>query len=300
MRPEGRTVEQDLARFAESAHGNVTREQLLAAGISACAIKRRVADGSLIPQYRGVYRVGHCAPSVDASYMAASLACGPGTAIRGRAAGHLLGILRGPAPAPEVVTPTQRRVDGLRTLRCRRLEGRDVTSVRGIPVTSVPRTLVDLAACLSIHELARACHEAGVKYGTAPRQVEAVLARRYNSPGSGNLRLVMRGDAPATLSRLETAFLRLLREAGIPRPEVNRVAGGRRVDCRWPDRAVMVELDSYRFHNSRHAWEQDRQRERAARARQDKLERYTWADVIERPATTVRDVRRLLGIDCPA
>src|SRR4051812_38584227 len=117
MRPEGRTVEQELARLASRAHGVVTRRQLLDAGISACAIKRRVADGSLIPQHRGVYRVGHCAPSVDASYMAAVLACGDAAALCGRSAGHLLGLSRDRSPEPEVIALTERRIEGIRTHR---------------------------------------------------------------------------------------------------------------------------------------------------------------------------------------
>lgn len=294
MRPAGRTVEDDLARIAGGAHGNVTRPQLLAAGVSGSAIKRRVERGSLIPQFRGVYRVGHAAPSLDAAYMAAVLACGEG-ALSGRAAGHLLRLLKGPASSPEVTARTERRVDGIAARRCRRgLDRRDVIVVRAIRVTSVPRTLVDLAAVLGMHELARACHEAGVRHRTTPRQVEAVLARLPNSPRQRDLKAVMRGDVPVALSRLERAFLRLVRRAGLPLPRTNRVAGGRRVDCRWPDHHLTVELDSYRFHNSRHAWEQDRQRERAARAREDVLRRYTWADVVEHPGPTERDLRRLL------
>src|SRR3954467_1073812 len=104
MRPEGRTVEQELALLGGRAHGNVTRAQLLEAGISESAIKGRVRDGSLIPQYRGVYRVGHCAPSVDADYMAAILACGPGAALCGRAAGRVLELVWGAPPPPEVIT----------------------------------------------------------------------------------------------------------------------------------------------------------------------------------------------------
>jgi hypothetical protein len=300
MRPEGRTVEEELARLAAAAHGNVTRTRLLGAGISRSAIARRVADGSLIPQYRGVYRVGHCAPSVDASYMAAVLACGEGAALCGRSAAHLLGLMKGAPPPPEVIALTERRINGISTHRCRRLDRRDVILVRGIRVTSVARTLVDLAATLDIHGLARACHEAGVRYGATPRHVEAVLARRPTTPGRKNLAAVMRGDAAVTLSTLEQAFVRLLRCAGLPMPQTNRVAGGRRVDCRWPDLHVTVELDSYRFHNSRYAWERDRQRERAARARRDRFERYTWWDVVERPATTQRDLRRLLAPERPA
>jgi hypothetical protein len=300
MRPEGRTVEQELARMGGRAHGNVTRAQLLSAGISECAIKRRVRDGSLIPQYRGVYRVGHCAPSLDAAYMAAVLACGEGAALCGRAAGHLLELLKGVAPRPEVITLTERRIEGIRTRRSRKLDRRDVIVVRDIRVTSVARTLVDLAAVLGPHDLARSCHEAGVRYRTTPRQVERVIERRWNTPGLRKLRAVLRGDIHVTLSQLEREFLRLLRRAGLPLPQTNRIAGGRRVDCRWPDLRVTVELDSYRFHNSRYAWEGDRQREREARARGDEFRRYTWADIVEDPHATERDLRRLLSAGCPA
>ena len=52
-------------------------------------------------------------------------------------------------------------------------------------------------------------------------------------------------------------------------PVTNRPAGSKRVDCRWPDHNLTVELDSYRYHRSRHAWENDRDREREAYARDD-------------------------------
>jgi hypothetical protein len=75
-----------------------------------------------------------------------------------------------------------------------------------------------------------------------------------------------------------------LKEAGLPLPRTNRPAGGRRVDCRWTDPPLTVELDSYRYHSSRHAWEQDRRREREAYARGDEFRRYTHGDVFEAPA----------------
>jgi hypothetical protein len=160
-------------------------------------------------------------------------------------------------------------------------------------VTTVPRTLVDIAAELSAEELARACHEAGVRYGITPAAVEAVLAGRPNSPGAKKLRQVIHGDIHVTLSRLEAQFLELLRSENLPLPITNKPAGGRRVDCRWPDHHLTVELDSYRFHNSRHSWEQDRRREREARARGDDFRRYTYGDVFERPALMLRELRYL-------
>jgi very-short-patch-repair endonuclease len=122
-----------------------------------------------------------------------------------------------------------------------------------------------------------------------------VLARRPKTPGAAKLRLILRGDARVTLSALERRFLELLREHGLPLPQTNRPAGGHRVDCRWPERRLTVELDSYRFHHSGHAWEQDRRREREARARGDELRRYTWADVFEEPDQMLAELRRLLG-----
>ena len=98
-----------------------------------------------------------------------------------------------------------------------------------------------------------------------------------------------------TLSKLERSFLTLLRDAGLPLPETNRRAGGRRGDCRWPDHRLTVELDGYRFHHSRHAWETDRRREREARARGDEFRRYTYGDVLEDPGYLLEELRTLLG-----
>jgi very-short-patch-repair endonuclease len=105
----------------------------------------------------------------------------------------------------------------------------------------------------------------------------------------------MRGDVHVTLSKLERRFLALLREHGMPLPTTNQKAGAHRVDCRWPDYSLTVELDSYTYHNSRHAWEQDRRREREAHARGDNHRRYTRDDVLEAPAQMLTELRALLS-----
>ena len=114
-----------------------------------------------------------------------------------------------------------------------------------------------------------------------------------NAPGAKKLRAVMSGDTPVTLSELERRFVAIVRRAGLPLPETNRVAGGRRVDCRWPGR-LTVELDSYQFHNSRYSWEQGRRREREARARDEEFRCYTWTDITEERSAMLADVRQLL------
>jgi very-short-patch-repair endonuclease len=296
MSPKSRTVEEVFARIARKQHGVVTRAQLLDAGVSSDEIKWRLREGSLIRVHRGVYRVGHVAPSIAARYHAAVLACGEGALLSGQAAGYLWGLIKGTAPPPEVTTPRDRRVKGVRTRRARRGET-EATTHHGIPITTVPRTLVDLSSLLQSADLARACHEAGVLHQTTPRQVEAVLEQRPNAPGARQLRRVMRGEVHVTLSRLERKFLKRLADAGLPLPITNRPAGGRRVDCRWPQHNLTVELDSYRFHNSRHAWELDRRRDREAHARGDDLRRYTRDDVFEDPKPMLTELRGLLH--CP-
>jgi very-short-patch-repair endonuclease len=281
-----------IGQLARRSHGVVTRRQLLAAGVSRREIAHRLATGALLQEHRGVYRVGHRAPSVEARYLAAVLACGDGALLSGRAAAHIWGLLKGAAPAPEVLAPTERRIAGVITHRARRPP--DATTHRGIPITTVPFTLVALAAQLSTDDLARACHEAGVRYDTTPRQVDEVLLRRPNAPGTRRLRAVLHGDANVTLSKLERRFLELLQSEGLELPRTNRPAGTRRVDCRGPHHRLTVELDGYRYHRSRHAWEQDRRREREAHARGDDFRRYTYGDVFEQPALMLAELRALL------
>jgi very-short-patch-repair endonuclease len=296
MSPQAGTVEEVLARIARRQHGVVTRKQLLDAGISSDEIKWRTREGSLIRVHRGVYRVGHSAPSIEARYLAAVLACGEGAVLSGQAAGWLWRLVKGTAPPPEVTTPTNRRVTGVRTRRARRAETESTTR-SGIPITTVPRTLVDLSSLLQLEDLARACHEAGVLHRTTPRHVEAVLAHRRNSPGAKQLRRVLHGDVHVTQSALERKALERFDEAGFPRPVTNKPAGTKRVDCRWPQHNLTVELDSYRFHNSRRAWEEDRRREREAYARGDQFRRYSRDDVFEDPEPMLAELRDLLH--CP-
>ncbi len=113
--------------------------------------------------------------------------------------------------------------------------------------------------------------------------------------GPHALRAIASGDLPTLLSELERRFLALLMRTVCSSPTSTARSGAHYVDCRWPQHRLTVELDSYRFHRSRHAWEQDRERERAARARGDEFRRYTWRDVVEEPAPTVAELRVLLA-----
>jgi hypothetical protein len=294
VRPQIATVERKIAHLASRSHGVVSREDLIRIGMTPAQIRSRLARGDLIPIHRGVFRVGHSAPSLEARYFAAVKAGGQGALLHGRAAAHLLGLLRRPPPQPEVLTTRRRQPSGVKISRCRAINPRDGRSWRGVPVTTVPRTIVDLAAVLDPPDLARAFHEAAVRHRVRPDAVDAILSRRHNWPGARELQRVIWGDEPVSLSKLESSFIAAVRAARLPLPETNVPAGAHRVDCRWPEHRLTVELDSYRFHNTRHAFEQDRQREREARDRGDEFRRYTWADVSEARGPMLVELRALL------
>jgi hypothetical protein len=129
-----------------------------------------------------------------------------------------------------------------------------------------------------------------VLYRTKPHQVLIPP----NARGAANLRAALSG-APVSLSRLETRFRQTLRAAGLSRPDrVNKREGSFYLDCRWLRPRLTVELDSYRFHNSRYSWERDRAREREAYARGDQFRRYTWGDVFETPGRMLAELGALL------
>jgi len=238
----------------------------------------------------GVYAVGHAAPSLRGDYMAAVLAGGEGAVVSHRAAAHLLRLGSGAPPPPEVTVPTTawRRRPGVVIHRVAELHVLDASTLDGIPITIVPRTLLDLAPRLAPAELARACHEAWIHHRTTPHQIEACIARNPRKPGARKLRRALGADV--TLSALEDGFLALLDAHELPRPRTNVDRHGDKVDCHWPDHGLMVELLSYRFHGTRHAFEAD-----VARRRRSNHLAYTYGDVFEHATRTAAELARLLA-----
>jgi hypothetical protein len=281
----------DIAwRLGAAQHGRVTWEQLVDRGVHRRAIQRWLADGRLHQVHHGVYAVGHPGRSLHGDYMAAVLACGEGAVLSHLAAAHLLKLIRGDPPPPEVTVPTTagRSRPGIIVHRVRTLAELDLAKVQRIPSTNVPRTLFDLAPKLTPDLLARACHEAWVHHRVRPARVEACIARNSNRRGAAKLRRALGSDF--TLSELETGFLELLRAHRLPLPRTNIGRHGDTVDCHWPALGVTVELLSYGFHATRHAFERD-----VARRRRSNHIAFTWGDVFERGVQTLAELRGVLA-----
>jgi hypothetical protein len=279
-----------VVRKARAQHGRVGWSQLVAEGVDRHAIQRWLEDGRLQRVHDGIYAVGHTAPSADADLMAAVLACEDGAKASHESTRYLLGLVTTPPAEPEVTVPTTAGRDrrGINIHRVSALHHLDTTHWRGIPTTTGARMLLDLAPRLSLDELTRLCHEAWVRRRASPEEIEACIARNPHKPGAAKLRQALGSDA--TLSALENGFLALLDRHRLPRPRTNIDHNGDKVDCHWPQTGLTIELLSYRYHATRHAFEQD-----IARRRRSNHLQYSWGDVFERGAQTARDVAQLLG-----
>jgi hypothetical protein len=286
MRPSFDTI----ARIAGGQHGRISHAQLVAAGIDREQVKRWRADRRLHPVHVGVYAVGHVAPSLLGDLMAAALAGGDGAVVSHGSCGHALRILRVRPPRPEITVPTTtgRTRAGLVVHRVRALHPDDTMRFHGIPFTNPARLLLDVAPRLSHEELTRACHEAWIRYGTTPADVEACIARNPTKKGARKLRRALGSDV--LLSDLESGFRALLRRHGLPLPRTNVDHVGDKVDCHWPQLGLTIELLSFRFHGTRRGFEND-----VARRRRSNHIAYTWGDVFERAQRTVAELTPLLA-----
>jgi hypothetical protein len=249
-----------IARLAGRQHGVVARWQLIALGVSRTAIDRRVADGRLRRLHRGVYAVG--AIGRKGYWMAAVLACGAGALLSHRDAAALWDLRSTSRSAIDVsVLGARRRSRPRLTIHSAgSLHPDDRAEIDGIPVTSVARTLLDLAEVVPPTELRRA-YEAAERHRVLDlRAVHEVLQRSNGRRGVAALRALLDYDPEPAIdskSDLESRFLDLVRESGLPVPALNVLVEGDLVDAYWPRARLVVELQSYEHHAHREAFERD-------------------------------------------
>jgi hypothetical protein len=198
--------------------------------------------------------------------MAGVLACGPGAVLSHQTAATLLDLRRSSSPAIHVTTPRRANPRGLNVHRVRRLHPNDVTEHERIPVTTVPRTLLDLAAVLPVRQVIRAIEQAVRTELFDLVAIERLLGRSRGRRGARLLNAAIAeatGEPPLVNSDWERDLLDFCEDHDIPKPELNVVVEGYLVDALWRDLKLIVELDSYAFHRSRRAFEDDRRRDGA-------------------------------------
>ncbi|MBV8988373.1 MAG: DUF559 domain-containing protein, partial [Solirubrobacterales bacterium] len=274
-------------RLAGAQRSSIKRAQLLAAGISRHTVERRAKMGELHRKHRGVYIVGHVARVPMADEWAAVLACGDGALVSHRSAAHLWSFLSEP-PSEVEVTLVGRRCrpkDGVRLHTTAWIDQRDVRYKDGIPLTSPARTLIDHAASADDAELGRALAEARVLGLVDDRELEAALERTGSRRGARALRALLRGESERGLTRSEAerVMLELVRDAGLPPPLLNAPLEGYTVDFLWPQSKLVVEVDGYRYHGHRAAFERDRRKDMTLLAAGFRVMRVTWRQLRDQP-----------------
>jgi hypothetical protein len=298
MRIEWRS-HRDLAELAERQHGVVSIRQLTGPlGYSKGAVARAVKAGRLHRLHQGVYAVGHLDLSQQGRCLAAVLACGPEALLSHRSAAWLWGI-RKERPVPyEVTTPIPRRRKAPRIVvhysRC--LTPTDRSLVEGIPVTAIPRLLLDLASSDRRNRLSRDLERAEELGLLDAKEVGKLLDRTVGHPGHGRLRraFALYRPPPFTRSQFERRFLEAVLAAGLPRPRTNFVEAGFELDLFWPQERFAVELDSYATHGTHGAFERDRLRQEELLLLGIEMTRVTDVRFADDPQGAVERIARLL------
>jgi Transcriptional regulator, AbiEi antitoxin/Protein of unknown function (DUF559) len=289
--------ERSMAAIAERQHGVVSHFQLRRLGFSASAIRRLVASGRLHVLHRGVYAVGHRALPANGSTMAAALAGGPGALVAHRSAAAVRGLLHDSRPVVDILVAGSRRDRrGMVFHESRLIHPDDRSEVDGIPVTSVARTLLDIAEVVPRRKLVYALEQAERLRVFDLREVEALMARSRGRHGLKVLTAAIREiepEAQHVRSRMERLFVAFCSRYELEVPAMNVSVEGFTVDALWAKRKLIVELDSWTHHNERRAFEEDRRRDAILKLAGYGVLRVTYRWLTEEPDDLALTIRRL-------
>jgi very-short-patch-repair endonuclease len=258
-------------------------------------VAHRVKARAMQRLHRGVFLLGAAPPTPMARARAAALACGAGAVVSHRSAAEFFALL--PTAGGDVdVTVVGRNPGhhpGIRLHRPRTLAAHDVTKMRGIPVTSVARTVCDLAATVSPREVEHAFQEALYRRIVTPAGLTAVLARAPRRRGANVIRALL-DDPRMTRSERERLLLKLIDRAQLPRPLTNVRLHGYLVDAYWPEQRLVLEFDGWQAHGHRHAFEHDRKRDQVMVANALRVMRATDSHLVHEPVALVARIAQAL------
>lgn len=299
------TFDQAMAVSARQKRGLATRGDVLSAGGSDDQIARRLLNGRWQQLQPGVYLIGAAPPTYLQRVLAACLAAGPNAVASHRAAAvvwELDGAYEGPVELTCVQTsdPDPRRTILHRTLRW---DERDRTIRRGIPVTTVNRTLIDYGAVVPRLLVERAVEDAINRGLTSEGGLRRAMGRSCGKGcrGCGTLRWVLdhRPEGKPARSGFEVILLDLIREYGlrIPHRNFTVLADGKaiaEIDLAYVDRMIAIEADGRRWHSTRRAHERDVARQKRLEQLGWTVLRFTWDEVMHHPAAAAARIAAVL------
>ncbi|HEX8856524.1 MAG TPA: type IV toxin-antitoxin system AbiEi family antitoxin domain-containing protein [Thermoleophilaceae bacterium] len=295
-RPDER--DRRAAAIASRRHGTLTSEELREVGFSASAVTRAVQRGAIQRLYHSIYVMGPVIPPL-ARELGAVRACEPDAFLGSLSALMLWDLVEdyhGPIHVT-VVGRDCRRQDGIKVHRVNALDRRDTRRHKLIPATAPARAILESAAELSPARLRRLVDNATVRRLTSEAQLRQAMKRAPRRAGTAALDAILTANREPALTRSEAEerALALIEAAGLPRPKVNSRVAGLEVDFYWPEHKVVLEIDGFEFHRTRHAFENDH--ERTARLEDAGLvvRRATWLQLTEEPLRLTARLARALA-----
>lgn len=294
-------LERAVFELARRQHGVFGRGQLVNLGLSEEAIDHRIRAARLHVVRRGVYGLGPLHSKL-AHWMAAVLHAGPGAVLSHRSAAELWALISGfTAPIHITASSARRQRKGLRFHRPQCPDD-ERTTVDGISVTTVPRTLLDCAPMMSARRLERMINEADVLRLHDRLSIADLLHRYPSRPGCRKLSEALRkrnAGSTRTRSEIEELLVELVDELGLRRPAFNvqiEVDGETfEIDALWRAERIAVELDSRQFHDTPLAFERDRRRDRKLVAAGWRPVRLTGRQLTEERAAVGGDLAAMLA-----
>lgn len=293
-------AEARIARLAGRQHGVVSWRQLVDAGLGRGAIAHRVRSGLLHRLYRGVFAVGYRPTTREGWWMAAVLAYGVRAALGATSALAHWDLRRSIDRKIDIIVASRNGLaqrQGIRLHRCGAITEAETTVHRGIPVTTVARTLLDAAAILQPHSLNRTIERSEILKLLDLAAVRHTLELHPNHPGARKLTraIDLYREDEMTRSDLEAMFLALCEADDLPRPLVNHVVEGEEVDFLWPQQRLIVEVDGRETHLTRQAFERDRARDAKLTLAGYRVVRFTYRQISDAPQAVALTLRALLG-----
>jgi very-short-patch-repair endonuclease len=290
-----------ISGLAAAQHGVVGRRQLLVLEVPLHDVEHRVRLGRLHGVHRGVYSLAPPSTlTLQGHWMAAVLVCGPGAVLSHATAGAHWDLRQSAASVIDVTVPSRTgrlRRPGIRLHRSATLTPEQCTVHRGIPVTTVARTLIDLADRYDHQTAKRATEQAEVLGLFDLTALEEVIAANNGHKGAIAIRRVLEDytvGAGLTESDLEDEFLRMCDRFGILRPEVQPWIGTDRPDFLWREIGLVVETDSWRWHGGRERWEADQRKALRLQQRGLTVTRVSYRRVFLEPGEVAADLK-LIG-----
>ena len=301
----GEEREAVLAGQAREQHGVFHRKQWLAAGLSSSTLKRRIRSGLMAKLGPEVYAFSSAPTTWHMEVAAAVLSSGTRAAASHLTAAHLHGLSGRPEQIEVVSLRTGRRPSAYVLHQSTDLARAHITTVVGIPTTTLARTLVDIGVPHGIGATGSCLDEARRRDLVTLEDVARVLHQvaRKGRNGVGPARRILSERLAwdqITDSQLEDRFLRLIQRSDLPEPESQFVVRDSadifvaRVDFAYPGVSLLIELDGAAYHSDRETFQRDRLRQNRLISLGFRVLRFTYWDVLATPDFVVDTVASFL------